>query len=194
MHIDVCIPYELNSRLGRACNRAMEQAKDWVLILDHDIFLCNPNWYTICLNAINTVGKKAGWITCMTNNIPAICQNINNIYKGVPTNNDLEQHILFAKKINQQFGDAPEEVLGNSEKGPDFCGYFILTHKEAWKKAGGFKDDFYIDCWYGWKLYEIGYKLYRIPGLYVYHLENEKKRLWENWAKWKGLTGADRGF
>jgi GT2 family glycosyltransferase len=193
MHIDVYIPYEPCSRLGRAYNRAMEQSKDWVLFLDHDLFLCNPNWYDICLDAIKKIGKRAGWITCMTNNIPANYQRADIIMSGVPENNDLVQHINYAKRLDKQFNGIYEEAKESGGKLPDFCGYFILTHKEAWQKAGGFKDDFYVDCWYGWALYKAGYKLIRIPGLYVYHLGNEKKKLWGGWAKWKGITGDDRG-
>lgn len=160
--IDVRIPFEPGKQLGFAYNRAMETIKDWVLFLDHDVLLCNPAWYTICQDAINQVGHMAGFITCMTNRIGCSCQQDT----GCP-GNDIKEHLLHAQTLQAAHRG---ELKKTSISDTPFSGFFILTHRRAWKDAGGFIDGFLgVDNAYYRAVSKAGYKTYVLPGLYVYH-------------------------
>jgi len=176
--IEVVIPYEPCKNAGLAFNRAMEHASDWVLIMDHDLFLCNPNWYEAFLEAAVRLGHQAGWISAVTNRIPNGIQRS----QGSPEGSDnLIDHIRWAEQAWKQHGSSTVR-----HDGPGYCGFTILTHKEAWSKVGGFTttNGFHVDGDYSKKIYEAGYGMYVMPGNYVYHLMDRKNEVWK-WNKWK---------
>lgn len=161
--IDVRIPFEPGKQLGFAYNRAMETIKDWVLFLDHDVLLCNPAWYTICQEAIKQVGHKAGFITCMTNRIGNSAQQDTRC-RG----HDIKQHLLHSVALQMTHKGKLQET---SITDTPFSGFLILTHKQAWKDAGGFTDGFLgVDNAYYRAVSNAGYKTYIIRGLYAYHI------------------------
>lgn len=162
-------------KIGYAYNRAMEKAGDWCLILDHDLFICNPNWYEISLAAIEKVGHQAGWITGMANrNAPGAQTDV-----GCP-DDDIIKHIKYAEQVWNKY---KFELVEYSAF--EFCGFFILTHKQAWLDAGKFKEDKpYVDGDYSKALVKAGYKGYVMKGLYFYHLERAKAQAWK-WMRIK---------
>ena len=174
--IDVKIPYEPGNKLAYAYNRAMENTQaEWVLFLDHDLFICNPHWYKMCLNAIRQLeNKKIGWITAKCNRISGIPQKvaINN------DNNDVINHINIAKELYRLYGNKITET------NHDLSGFFILTNKTAWQAVGGFKHMdktiFGIDNEYRRCLAEKEFGLYVMEGLYLYHLYKQKKLAFED--------------
>lgn len=174
-YIDVFIPYEPCHQLGRAYNRAMDYAEDWVLLLDHDTFLCNPNWYEMCLHAIVSVGHKAGWITAVCNR----AANFDQQAQGAPTGEDLREHTAFARTLFDKYGTELVEP-----KNTTFTGFFILTHKAAWQAVEGFDYEFHVDGRYAKRLEDAGYKFYVMKGLYLYHMQEEKEKYWD-WNRWK---------
>ena len=172
MHIDVRIPWEPGKRLGFAINRAMDTVRDWVLILDHDVFLSlNPNWYEICQNAIEKVGHRAGWITCTTTNIGNPSQkaafNIDpNDFPYMPNfgTTDIDMHFKLAQDIYRANKGKVVDITELSKK-RKLSGFFILTHKTAYekvKKNYGLPDDKFLgwDNYYADRLMNCGYKLY----------------------------------
>ena len=168
LKIDIVVPYRPGN-LGAAYNEAMAKADDWVLFLDHDFMLLNPKWYDICLDAIRQVGHKAGWISAVTNRIYCPTQRVN--LKNRDDNN-IENHISISNDLWTQYGGAPRKATDS--KIP-FSGFFILTHKEAWLKTGGFGDGFLgVDNDYYNKLMLAGYDSYILPGLYGYHIYKAK--------------------
>jgi len=164
LFIDTNIPYEPGGEVGQAYNRYMENADDWVLFLDQDVFLCNPNWYEICLDAIRFHGNEAGWITCWTNRIGRTEQK----HPDAPESNDIEEHRQFAKKLWDENG---VQVTDITDMGKDLgSGFFMLTNKMVWRKVGGFKDGFLgVDNDYHVRIRNHGFKMLRLDGLYVYH-------------------------
>jgi len=185
VYIDTKIVYEPYapgkdnfSLLGYAYNRAMRDAKDWVLFLDQDVFLINRQWYNIALNAVKAIGHKAGWITAMTNRIGCGAQLVPNM-RGVP--DDLTLHEKISMDRYRQFGNKIENITSKTTK---LSGFFILTHKQAWEDAGGFNEDLRkgFDNDYCNRVRNAGYKLYRLPGLYVYHA---------CWRKYPRISGID---
>ena len=167
---EVVIPWEPEKRLGYAINRAMAKIDDWVLILDHDVFIAlNPHWYNICLNAINTVGNDAGWITCFTNAIGCPTQKL----KAIPSGSPMEEHFAFAEETYRLNKGMIANITETSRKWK-LSGLFILTNRRAYdevKEKCGFPDNKFIgwDNYYNDRLLELGYKLYLMQDLYVYH-------------------------
>ena len=177
MRIDVKIPYGLNHRLAEAYNVCVEESMtDWVLLLDHDVFLsCNPYWYQICLRAIEQVDDITGMITCVCNppNIKRRTQNPD-IYDF---STDIEKHVQISKKLWEKHGIRLRRV--NDYK---IAGFFMLIRKSAWENVK-FKEQGKVEDKIDWRfaegLIKKGYKIYELPGLYVYHKRGVRKVNWE---------------
>jgi hypothetical protein len=166
-NIDVHIPYKLGGNLGECYNDIMSDADDWVLFVDHDILLLRPQWYQCCIDAINQVGYKAGWISAVTNRIWCTDQ----LRAPAVDHDNIMEHIKFSNLLwNKHKG-----IIRKPTSGKPFSGFFILTHKEAWKKVGGFTDGFLgVDNDYYNKLLVHGYNTYIMPGVYSYHIYRNK--------------------
>jgi GT2 family glycosyltransferase len=164
--IEVVVPYGEGMRLGQAYNDCINRARDWILMVDHDVWLAtNPWWYEICLAAINKVGHNAGWITCRTNRIQADMQKAPN----VPSGDDLNVHRDYARKLyNKNRG-----IVQNVTKiGKRFSGFFILTRRKICLSVGGFKTGtglLHIDIDYYDKVKRAGFQMYLMADLYLYH-------------------------
>lgn len=173
MEIQIIIPWGQTNNLGQHYNRLMKNVDDWVCFLDHDILMLNPNWYHMCLSAIERVGHSAGWITGKTNAIACPTQ----LDVGAPKNSNIENHMRHAKQLYDKHGNRLE-LIDPATITLQFSGFMILTHKEAWEKAGGFDQGFLgVDNYYYNKIVRLGYATYVMPGLYMYHLYGTKK-LW----------------
>jgi len=160
--IEVRIPYLPDQQLGTAYNKAMEVAEDWVLFLDHDIYLLNPHWYDICSAAIEKVGHEAGLISCYTNRIGCAYQLAGNKHTD-----NIKDHTGIAQRMYRKNKGQLLDVTSH-EKSPS--GFFILTHKKAWEEAGGFPLKFLgADTQYWAGVRAAGYKVYLLSDLYVYH-------------------------
>lgn len=174
--IDVVVPFSLKKEeLGDLYNDTMENAKnDWVLLLDHDIFLVDPNWYRKSVEAVEKVGKQAGWITVGTNAIGNPLQKLHN-----NQTQDMDWHLQFSEHISKKFKGLVEDITPQYWPNTPrlLSGLFILTHKEAWNKAGGFPKGFLgVDNEYHKRLVNTGYRLFLIKDLYIYH---RYYRLWK---------------
>lgn len=168
--IQVMIPFDTECLLATAYNRAMTRAtSEWVLFIDHDLFLCNKHWYQMCCDAIDQVGEKTGWISAVTNRIGNPAQKA----QGAPISHDIVEHIAFARQLYLEHGSRVERCRGA------MSGFWLLTNKTAWRKCGGFNEKrkrlLGVDNKYSQALSRAGYPHYRIPGLYVYHIYQQKK-------------------
>jgi len=176
------IPYYPGKRLGGAYLNEITTVKDWVLFLDHDVFLSlNPYWNDICRSAIERVGHKAGWITCKTNRIGCPLQKAKDIPKGM---DDMAWHFKYAEELYKRNKGLITECT--DIEGWKFSGFFILTSKEAFTKvkvlstgSKALPENKFIgfDNWYYDRLIECGFKTYIMEDLYVYH---GYKRLWKD--------------
>lgn len=173
MYIDIRIPWEPNKKLGLAYTRIIESINDWVLILDSDVLPCLTNsWYDKCLNAIETLGHAAGWISAVTNRIGCPLQ------KHIETDNyqgdNLDIHRTIAEVLSEQ---KKGQIVDVTNSGRPLSGFFILSHKEALQSIGKLPEKFLgLDNWICDRLREHGYRLFILPDLYVYH---GYKRLWK---------------
>ena len=167
MKIDVKIPYSETGQLAEAYNEALtEGTSEWVLFLDHDVFLCNPRWYEMSLKAIETlktdpkafcVGCVAGGSTKSTRSQLKILHNIDSI----------DEHIKKAKQLYARYGNTlqPRET--------HVTGFFLLMNRQKAQEIG-FRQFIpgninKIDVDFGTRGLAAGYHNYAMPGLYVYH-------------------------
>ncbi len=181
--IEARIPYGLDGDIVGAYNSAMESAKtDWVLLLDQDLFLANPYWYTMCLDAINKVGPKVGLITCVANAIFGKGETQRTSEKSQQAeieivSNDVENHIEVAKQLYLKYGTKLERVRDYKN-----AGFFMLVKKEIWEGLQFKSIDTGVqgvDWNYCKRLLANGYEIYRMPGLYVYHRRSMRLLDWK---------------
>jgi GT2 family glycosyltransferase len=165
IYLPVVIVYAPGQRVGYAYNREMRRIDDWVVFIDYDVLLLNPHWYDICVNAIDQVGRDAGWITCYTNRIGCRTQAL-----GI---DDVESHdIQYHKEIaKHMYASKRGSIRDITKVTGQLSGMFIMTNKRAWEAVGGFKESgFYgVDNDYSRRLRHKGFKLYLMEDLYVYH-------------------------
>ncbi len=170
MWVDVRIPYEQGGRLADAYNRALvDSSADWVLFLDHDVFLANPRWYEMCLTAIESLrdDPKAACIGCLCGGER---HKRTMAIKGEPDDR-IEKHIELSKwyfqKYNYQLTKSKEYIAG----------YFMLVNRKIATKIGFLQQNKSInniDVDFGTRLLEAGYHIYNMPGLYIYHRRGMK--------------------
>lgn len=172
------IVYGLTKDLGLVYNELMEKAQtEWVLFLDHDLFICNPLWYRLSCHAIKEC-KNAGLISAVCNRLAA--DRYAQVLPPPIDSNNLEDHVRHARSLQQQFGTRCIRV--GPEAAP-FSGFFILTSKTVWRAVGGFKTTGFlgVDDNYSGKILAHGYHRYVIQGLYFYHMRQAKKHLMGDW-------------
>lgn len=170
--IQVIVPYAPEKKLAQSYNIAMDYSPcEWVLFLDADVLLLNNHWYAMCMDAIEEVGDKTGWITATTNRIGAVQQKAGD----APASHDIAEHAKYSQFRYKKFGHAVIPIPGA------LSGFFILTSRSAWQKCGGFNERRRglngVDNDYSKALGLAGYKHYQLPGLYCYHIYKEKQVL-----------------
>ena len=166
MHIEVKIPVDKGSHLADAYNLALKEGdSEWVLFLDHDVFLCNPRWYAMCLKAIDTlsVNPKAVCITCESGG-SWLKKHRNKIVPAPIA--DIEYHIAVSKKYYYKFGNMVQRRHQHA------TGFFMLLKREVAQEIGFIQKTPSInnvDVDFGTRLMAAGYHIYIMKGLYVYH-------------------------
>lgn len=173
MWVDVKIPYEPDHRLAYAYNRAVsETTAPWVLILDQDVFLCNPHWYDMCLGAIEQA-PDAGLITCVMNGCSDRPQRPD---CEISKSTDLSVHEKLAREVYEKHNTNLIEI--NDSR---VAGYFMLVNRKVWEqiKFEPKKGPYSVDNYYCERLLKSGYKIYLMPGLYVYHRRGMRKLNWK---------------
>ena len=166
MKIDVKIPYSPTGQLADAYNEALtEGTSEWILFLDHDIFLCNPHWYDMCVRAIKSLKNdpKAFCIGCIAGGETTPKK----IRAGLVPPDSIGIHIDLARKAYHQYGNTlvPREKY--------VTGFFLLVNRKIAQEVG-FRQHkegniYNIDVDFGTRGLEAGYNIYTMPGLYVYH-------------------------
>ena len=170
MRIDVKIPYEPGD-LAFAYNRAMEESyAKWILLLDHDVFLsANKYWYEILQQGINQLEEldRVGLITCVKSGAIKGTPQCSDIYTG-KDEHDMKKHVKIARILYENYGNLLKPVdtyrIG---------GLFMLVNKEVWRRIKfrtvKSNDIRYIDWDFTKRILKNDYKIYVMPGLYIYH-------------------------
>jgi len=170
MWIDVRIPYGLNNSLAQAYNRVLEESTaEWVLFLDHDVFLCNPLWYDMCLNAIGQM-KKDSRAACLT----CVCggeRHRRSMRDGKAISDNIEHHIRESILHYQHYRCSLEQINVYA------AGYFLLLNRKIAQRIGFQQQNHTvnnIDADFGTRLMAEGYHIYLMRGLYIYHRRGMK--------------------
>jgi len=145
---------------GATLNKIMFYSPyEWVMIHDHDIFLCHPEWYRLITENIEKA-ENPGLLTCVTNRIGNSEQKSN--YAGIGNSNNLTLHRQYAI-------DVEERDLIKANK--PISGLVMVTSKKAWKEAGGFRESGIIgvDNDYHRRIEKAGFESYIMSNVYVYH-------------------------
>jgi len=182
--ITTYIPYTADGNLGREYNDLVTAAPTpWILFIDHDVLLLNPHWYRVCTKAIEQ-HPDAGMFTCYTNRIGGPHQQI----ESAPAGDDVMQHKAFARALF-----AKNQYTCSIIAGKVCSGMLLLIRKEAHAAVGGFpgKGLFGEDWGFGKRLNADGFVVYRMNGLYVYHIRDRTDGSWiagektskERWCK-----------
>jgi GT2 family glycosyltransferase len=169
--IDVRIAYEPGGQLGADYNRIFnETPHEWVLLLDHDVLLLNPHWYTIAQECIRQ-NPRAGIFTCWTNNIGNPAQRFGAADEG----DSVGAHRRVARAVFEGFGTQTTVI-----DGAKCSGMLLLIRKAAWVKVGGFPGVgmFREDWTFGRKVQGAGFEVRRMDGLYVYHVRDRSEGTW----------------
>jgi len=167
MRIEVKIPYSETGQLADAYNLALTEGdSEWVLFLDHDVFLCcNPHWYDMCVQAIEDLKSdpKAACIACIAGGE----RHKNRKTRAAVFADRIQFHIENAKRAYQQYGN----TLVRREK--HVTGFFLLVNRKIASEIGFVQVKpgriYNIDIDFGNRVLEAGYHNYTMPGLYVYH-------------------------
>jgi len=169
--IDVRIAYEPGGQLGADYNRIFQEtAHEWVLLLDHDVLLLNPHWYTIAQECIRQ-NPRAGIFTCWTNNIGNPAQR----WSAPGETDSVTAHRGFAREVFDINGYQATVI-----DGAKCSGMLLLIRKAAWTKVGGFPGVgmFREDWTFGRKVQGAGFEVRRMDGLYVYHVRDRSDGTW----------------
>lgn len=168
MILDARIPYTTDANLGAWYNRALQESSaEWVLFLDHDVFLANPHWHHVLLKVIGR-HPRAGLITCWANRIGRKDQR----HREAPQDDDIRAHRAFARRLWEKNGTKTTRIRSCS-------GMLMCVRRKAWAHVGGCKDGFFdVDSDLSRKIAASPYQLLRADGLYVYHLYNRSEPSW----------------
>ncbi len=173
MKIEAKLLYSPDGNLGNAYRQGvMTSSAKWVLMLDHDVIILHPNWHKVCEEAIDK-NPLAGLFTCYASMIGSKTQQA----AGTPENTlPVSCHRQFAKTLFSANGFGVTNITKPSHK---VSGFFMLIKKEAFMIAGVSDGFFGVDWDLKDRIVDCGYKVYRMNGVYCYHLR-DREESWIN--------------
>lgn len=171
MYIDVHIPFGKQNQLAQTYNRVLDGgSSEWVLFLDHDVFLCNPRWYEMCIRAISTL-QRDPLAACVGCECGGEHHKRTMAKQGKPDDH-IETHIKISKMAYSQYGDLLQRIH------IPVPGFFMLLKREVAREIGFIQKSptiNNIDTDFGERLMKAGYHIYQMRGLYIYHRRGMKK-------------------
>lgn len=164
MKVHILKPYSIEKKLGVAYNEEMSRLPedDWACLMDYDTMFLTPDCGYI-LHEYAKLLPDAGLLTCYTNRIhPKADQQL---LHGVSDNFDAKFHAQLA--YNQK-----RELFKFTELKREVSGFLMMVSKKTWNeiKFDEFHNCLAVDNEYCWALFNAGKKIYRMDGLYVFHL------------------------
>lgn len=169
MWIDVQIPFDEQGMLAGAYNRALaDGSSEWVLFLDHDVFLCNPRWYKMCVEAVNFLEYTDPKAVCVGCECGGEHHKRTMEESGIlAPNANIDDHIEQSKKVYFEYGGALERVYSH------IPGFFMLLKRKVAREIGFYQQTNgninRIDVDFGKRLMAADYHIYQMRGLYIYH-------------------------
>ncbi len=167
--------------LGEEYNRIMrESQREYVCIIDSDIFFAMRAFYPVLQNAIREC-PNAGLISCYTNATKCSEQKAPRVeeYVKEKTGNKKYMHRVTLQQW-QRFGNwiwKENKYTIKKSKNKRLGGFLMLTSKTAWERAGGFStipSQWGIDQDYCSRIDKAGMDIVIATGLFVAHLRDRK--------------------
>jgi GT2 family glycosyltransferase len=163
--IHVCTPYDVGRNLGKAYNSVMRTMgdDDWVVLTDYDILFLLPDTIKH-LHEYPLRYPDAAIFTCFANRSHANSKN--QLLGGIVSDNtDILYHIEKAKYQTKFLYEATEIKTHVS-------GFLMMVSKRTWNEIK-FVEDLLclgVDTVFSKRLLERGKKIYRMDGVYVFHI------------------------
>jgi GT2 family glycosyltransferase len=150
---------------------------DWALFLDQDIsFLTNTKWFRLCEEAIE---KKpdAGMFCAKTTRLRRTRSKWQMVGDG--NCHDMKELRRLGLETHEKYGCSLREVTTTEQRndGRPNSGFFILINKNIWKEIELYIPHRLISTDYAIHraVQSLGYKIYLIEGLVLYHWWRGKK-------------------
>lgn len=162
-------PYDLHKNIGEYYNAAMAPLApgDWCCFTDADAVFTTPNYGSQVAEILSARAEPEGYglLYAVTNRIGCDWQLASCVDRSV---DDMAYHRRMGKERQDEHGITVREVTGKQRGG---SGFLILVRKDAWAKAGGFKESGMLGV--DWAFFEsakkAGVRVGLMPGVYLYH-------------------------
>lgn len=165
MKLHVCTPYRTDRNLGLAYNEVMQSLgdDDWAILTDYDILFLLPDTIKH-LHEYPARYPDAAVFTCFANrsHVNSKAQLLGGI---VSDNTDIRYHIEKAKYQTKFLYEA-------TEINTHISGFLMMVSKKTWNEVP-FVEDMKclgVDTLFSKKLLERNKKIYRMDGIYVFHI------------------------
>ena len=163
--IIAAIPYSDERNLGEAHNQFMDLLPEdgWGCLLDHDVMFTTREWHRQLTEAV--LLQPEGTFCAMTNRIKCPFQLLDG--GAHLKNHDIKYHRALGAKLLAEKGG---NLLDVTDEPRTPSGFLMCLSKRAWRDAGGFPDGLHLmdkRMWTALRL--VGYHIYVIEGLYLYH-------------------------
>ena len=165
MQIRVVTPYRTDRNLGKAYNEAFQSIgnDDWLVLTDYDILFLLPDTIKH-LHEYPVRYPDAAMFTCFANR--SHVNSKNQLLGGIVSDNtDILYHIEKAKYQTKFLYEATEIKTHIS-------GFLMMVSKKTWNEIK-FTEDMLclgVDTLFSKKLLQRGKKIYRMDGVYVFHI------------------------
>lgn len=177
--ITVITPYHPGD-LGKAYTEAMRRFEpdEWVCFTDHDAMFTTDKWYYQLQHAIERY-PGAGLFTAKTNRI-GIRSQVHDpvksrtermpsvgsvVWTSKGNSHDMVHHYRVGQLLLDTHGSTGIDISNDISNGIMIC-----TQKKIFDKVGSFRPGFGgQDTDYHRAVVKLGYKVYLLKGLYMYH-------------------------
>jgi GT2 family glycosyltransferase len=156
--------YDLDRDLARAYDEAFERLRDddWACFVDHDAMFTTYDWFRQLARVVEAAPPSTGMVTAVTNRIGCVHQRA----PGAPRTHDYAEHRRFGAELAERHGDRLSDVTHLSP----ISGVVMLIPKRAWAAIGRPPSGFLgVDNWIHLSMRKAGWRVFLMPGLYVYH-------------------------
>lgn len=166
-------PDFVGSDLGAAYNRYIEPlpSGDWACFLDHDVMQTTRKWYRLLEQATVALPGAGAFVATASRLNPTLSgwQMAGLEFSDC---DDIVRHWREGERRYQHYGAAAVDVTDIEDKKPcaPLSGAGFCVSVDAWRAVGGAPSGFaQVD----WRIHRLlregGYRIYHLPGWYIYH-------------------------
>lgn len=165
MEVHILKPYREDKNLGRAYNEALASIgdNDWACLCDLDTCFLTPDAGTI-LHQYALRFPHAGLLTCFTNRISPLSK-MQLLNESLSNDFDMISHARLAEEQKKYLYQV-------TQVDRDISGMVMMISRKIWLHHP-FPEDAQclgVDTYYNRRIRSAGKKIFRMDGLYVFHL------------------------